>query len=382
MTRLLIRVGVIVAMALTTVTAQQRTGPAPEPVRPPALADHRSRGQPLLAPSPASPATRTRTTSASASGGIWKTTDGGIHWDADLRRPAGAVDRRARRRAIGSERGLGRHRRGRTSAATSRSGRASTSRTDAGKTWTRMGLEPTGRIARIVDRPDESGHRARRARSATPTGRSRSAACSARPTAARPGARAVRRREHRLLGPRDGSEEPAHRSSPACGSSRSTRGAARAAGRAAGSSCRATAARRGRGCAGNGLPTQPVGKVALAIAPSNPNRVYAHDRDRRRRAVEGQADRPRPAVALGRRRRHLAAWSSYDRNVDGPRPLLLAHGGRAGQRERDVLPRPRRYAQDRIDGGADARARSQRRRRVAGRRPPRHLDRSDQRRTA
>ena len=26
---------------------------------------------------------------------------------------------------------------------------------------------------------------------------------------------------------------------------------------------------------GNGLPTKPVGKVAVAIAASNPNRVYA-----------------------------------------------------------------------------------------------------------
>ena len=38
---------------------------------------------------------------------------------------------------------------------------------------------------------------------------------------------------------------------------------------------RATAASPGRGCTGRGLPTQPVGKVAVAIAASNPNRVYA-----------------------------------------------------------------------------------------------------------
>ena len=47
-----------------------------------------------------------------ASGGICKTTDGGVHWQADLRRPAGAVDRLAGRRAVRPERRLGGHRRG------------------------------------------------------------------------------------------------------------------------------------------------------------------------------------------------------------------------------------------------------------------------------
>ena len=43
-----------------------------------------------------------------ASGGVWKSTDGGIHWKADLRRPARAVDRCPRDRPVGSERRLGR----------------------------------------------------------------------------------------------------------------------------------------------------------------------------------------------------------------------------------------------------------------------------------
>ena len=82
--------------------------------------------------------------------------------------------------------------------------------TDAGKTWTRMGLEQTGRIGRIVIDPAEPGHRARvRARP-----RLRAAAGARRVPHHRRrqdlGARAVRRREHRLLGHRDGSDEPAH----------------------------------------------------------------------------------------------------------------------------------------------------------------------------
>ncbi len=79
---------------------------------------------------------------------------------------------------------------------------------------------------------------------------------------------------------------------------------------------------------GRGLPTKTVGKVAVAISASNPRaRVRAH-RDRRRRAVEGPGDRTRPAVALGRRRRHLEGRELRPQR-DGPRPLLLAHGGGA-----------------------------------------------------
>ena len=48
----------------------------------------------------------------SASGGIHKTTDGGITWEPIFDSTARAFDRRHRRRAVGSEHGLGRHRRG------------------------------------------------------------------------------------------------------------------------------------------------------------------------------------------------------------------------------------------------------------------------------
>ena len=47
-----------------------------------------------------------------ASGGVWKSTDGGNRWDAHLRQRAGRCDRRARRRAFRPQRRLGRHGRG------------------------------------------------------------------------------------------------------------------------------------------------------------------------------------------------------------------------------------------------------------------------------
>ncbi len=54
---------------------------------------------------------------------------------------------------------------------------------------------------------------------------------------------------------------------------------------------------------GNGLPTKPVGKVAVAIAPLEPGPRLRADRDRRRHPVERPADRERPALALRGRRR-------------------------------------------------------------------------------
>ncbi len=97
-----------------------------------------------------------------ASGGIWKTVDGGVNWDADVRRAAGAVDRLARRRPAPTRTSSGPApaRRKIRSAHLARA-RASTSRTDAGKTWTLMGLEQTGRIAAPVIHPKRPERRAR-----------------------------------------------------------------------------------------------------------------------------------------------------------------------------------------------------------------------------
>ena len=62
--------------------------------------------------------------------------------------------------------------------------------------------------------------------------------------------------------------------SPARGRSSSTRGRSSAAGRAAASTSRTTAARSGRRST-DGMPKPPVGKIDVAIAPSNTKRMYA-----------------------------------------------------------------------------------------------------------
>ena len=273
--------------------AQQAARPAPDSYGAAALALHRSRGQPLLG--------RGRHSRRPAH--LLRRRRLGRHLQDDRRRRPLAADLR---------RPAGRRRSGRSpsrpptptssgpapararSAATSRSARASTSRPTPGKTWTLMGLEQTGRIPRLVDRPEEPGRRARvRARP-----RLRPAAGARRLPHDRRrqdvDEDAVRGREHRLLGHRDGPPTTRASSSPGCGSSRSTPGAGRAAGRAAGSTRRATAAptwkKLDRPRPADAARRQG-GRGHLALEPEPRLRA---DRDRRRRAVGRQA-RPTPA---------------------------------------------------------------------------------------
>ena len=154
-----------------------------------------------------------------ASGGVWKTTDGGTRWVPVFDSHAGRRDWRARRRAVRSElvwAGTGEAWAIRDSDVI---GDGIYKSTDAGKTWTHMGLDETGRIGRILVHPTNPTSSSP-ARSAASPRRSRSAASFGRPTAAGLGPRAVRRREHRLLRPVDGREKPAHVLAPARGRSR------------------------------------------------------------------------------------------------------------------------------------------------------------------
>ena len=79
---------------------------------------------------------------------------------------------------------------------------------------------------------------------------------------------------------------------------------------------------------GHGLPLKPVrqGRPRRS-ARANPNRVYALDRDRRRRPVARQADRQRPPLALRRRRRQLGARELRP-PARRPHALLQPHGRR------------------------------------------------------
>ena len=316
-----------------------------------------------------------------ASGGIWKTTDGGAHWEPifDGQPVSSRSARSPSRRPIRTSSGPAPARR--SSAATSRSARASTSRIDAGKTWTRMGLEP--------DRPHRAGSSSIRrtrtscspARSATPTGRSRSAASSARPTAARPGTASLFVDENTgcsdiAMDP----NEPAHAVRRDVAARDPHVGPRRAAGPAAACSCRRD------GGATWTAPERPrparrsrVGKVAVAIAPSNPNRVYALIETGDGMPWNGQETE---RGQLWRSDDGGENWTvvSDDRNAAWAAPHYYSRMAVAPDNdERGVLPRPPSYTKS-IDGGADASSiRSGRSR--AGRRPPRHVDRSDQRAT-
>ena len=84
---------------------------------------------------------------ATASGGVWKTTDAGLTWKPIFDDQPTSLHRLHRGRAVRPERGLRRHRARRTSAATSRPAPASSSRTDAGKTWKHVWKSRTGRSA-------------------------------------------------------------------------------------------------------------------------------------------------------------------------------------------------------------------------------------------
>ena len=141
-----------------------------------------------------------------ASGGVWKSTDGGATLHAGLRRPAGRRDRRARRRAVRPQHRLGRHRRSVGDPRATSSATASTSRpTPArpGRTW--ASTKPAASAASSSTRriptsstPARSGARPVRSRSAAssrrPTAAARgSACCSSTRTPAAPASRWMRR---------------------------------------------------------------------------------------------------------------------------------------------------------------------------------------------
>ena len=147
--------------------------------------------------------------------------------------------------------------------------------TDAGRTWQHMGLDETG--------PHRAHHRAShqsqyrlclRAGPRRP-GRSRSAASTRPPMAAELAARAVRRSEHRLLRPVHGCQRSEHavRRHVAGGDAHLGDVQRRAGQRRV----RHARWRRARGSRieGHGMPKSPVGKIDVAIAPTNSKRIYA-----------------------------------------------------------------------------------------------------------
>ncbi len=372
MTRLLIRVGVIVAMALTTVTAQQRTGPAPDQLRPPALADHRSRGQSLLGCRRRRRRSRTPITSG---------------------RPPAASGRRSTAAPTGRRSStpsrcsrLARwpwpHRtRTWSGPAPARPTSAATSRSDRASTAPPMPARPgscSGSSRPAASRASSSTPRTRTARSsarsATPTGRSRSAACSAPPTAARRGRRRC-----------SWTRTPAARTSRWIRRTRASLFAGmwqieihtwgrESGGPGSGLYKSTDGGETWTRLQGHGLPTRPHGKVALGIAPSNTNRVYAMIETGDGVPWKGQ---PTDRGQLWRSDNGGDSWQvvSYDHNVMG-RAHYYSRMMVAPDNENEAYFLTASYSKTHRRRQDDRRAAA---RRGPGRRPPRHLDRSDQR---
>ena len=125
---------------------------------------------------------------AAASGGVWKTTNEGTTWKPVFEHAAST--------SIGDVTvapsdanivwvGTGEANIFRSSMA----GAGVYKSTDAGETWTHMGLAGTHTIPRIVIHPDESGHRCSWPRRDTSGRTTRTAASTRRSTAARPGSK-------------------------------------------------------------------------------------------------------------------------------------------------------------------------------------------------
>ena len=115
---------------------------------------------------------------ATASGGVWKSTDGGLTWKPIFDDQPTSIDRLDRRRAVRSERRLRRARARRTSAATSPPGNGIYKSTDAGKTWTHVWTQD-GQIGTMVVHPQQPRHRLRRRARARLRPERRSAASTA-----------------------------------------------------------------------------------------------------------------------------------------------------------------------------------------------------------
>ena len=290
---------------------------------------------------------------------------------AALRRPVDRIDRRDRRRAVRIRTSSTSAPARASSVPTSRSATAIYKSTDAGKTWKHLGLRDSQMIAAIDVDPGNAEPALRRR--------------------ARPSVRAERRARHlpldrrrharsRRCSTRTNTRAPTKcasirairtSSTRRCGSSNRASSRARdSAAPARASSSPPTAARRGSSSP-KGLPS--ILQANIAIAPSNPNMLYAD-----RRAGDAGADR---LLQVDRRRRALVPRrSAAPGAADGPaagRAAARAHRRRRSadrhRRSEGSERRLQRVGRDVADedGGADLdrRARRARRRRLSA-----HLD--------
>ncbi len=200
-----------------------------------------------------------------ASGGVWKSTDGGNRWDADLRQADCRRDRRAGGRSFAAENRMGRHRRSLGDPRQRRDGQRDLQvdrrRQNLDATWACRSRAASAASSCTPPIPTSSSP----ACWAAPPARSRSAACIAPPMAARTGS------EYCL--PTRTPAAPACRStrriripcSPACGRWRCIPGPSSAAAPAAACMLRTMAARPGSASKATACRTRPW---ARSMSPS------------------------------------------------------------------------------------------------------------------
>ena len=277
---------------------------------------------------------------------MWKSLDGGTTFKPGVRQAAGAVDRRDRDRPDQPEDGLGRHRRELDAQLVS-IGDGIYKSTDGGETWTQHGP------ARVRAHPRDRRPPDRRQTRSTPACR---ASCGATATergvykttdggktwtlvlkGAQPFDRLLDRSRMDPKNPnrlfagmwdfrrkgwtfRSGGEGPTRRAAAAC-------------------SCRTTAAQTWTeldASTAKGLPAKPWGRVAVAVAPSNPNLVYAFiecaaqralSLRRRRQDVGGARPQPDHGLAAVLLRQPVVDPKNEDRVFKPDGRLIVSNDG-------------------------------------------------------
>ena len=209
-------------------------------------------------------------------GGVWKTDDGGLNWAnvSDGFFKAGSVGAIAVAPSnpnvvyVGMGEGCIR--------GNASYGDGVYKSTDAGKTWTHMGLEATRQIGRLAGASDQSRHRLRGGAGRRRGARIPTAASTARATAAAPGRRCSSRAKTPAPSTWCWIRPTRTCSTPRRSNCAAIRGASAAPARARRSSSPPTAATPGRILSTKaGLPKGDKGRIGIALAPSQPNRVWA-----------------------------------------------------------------------------------------------------------
>ena len=246
-----------------------------------------------------------------ATGGVWKSTNGGLTWEPMFDdQPVHAIGAIAIYPGEPGHR-LGRHRRrqrpqqrlGRQRRSTARSTAARPGRTSASR-------RPSASTGSLLH-PDEPGHRLG-LRAGPGVGRERRARrLQDRRRRQELEEGALRRREDGLRRPGDGPGATRTSCSRRCGSSGAGRSSSSRAARARASTSRTTAARPGRSCRRRtACPKGELGRIGLAISPSNPKIVYALVEAEKSALLRSERRRPQLQDRQRRAQRRPAARST------------------------------------------------------------------------